>query len=310
MTTKLDVTFESSGISIAAHLFLPDIAELGGLPGIVVGHPGASVKEQSSGLYAERLAQRGLVTVAFDAAYQGASGGMPRGLEDPAQRIEDIKSAVSFLTTRPEVDAARIGVLGVCASGGYSLPATASDHRIKAVATVSAADVARQFRLGADGSQDPAVFQGMLDAAAEARTAAARREGPGVLPLFPRDAEQARAMGGEHGVEGYEYYCTPRGQHERGATFFDWTSVDKMATFDAFSQIALIGQRPLLMVVGTRAVTGWMSIAAFQLATGPKELFWIDGASHVDLYDREPHVTAAVDRIVPFFQDGLQAGHA
>lgn len=92
MTTKLDVTFESSGISIAAHLFLPDIAELGGLPGIVVGHPGASVKEQSSGLYAERLAQRGLVTVAFDAAYQGASGGMPRGLEDPAQRIEDIKS--------------------------------------------------------------------------------------------------------------------------------------------------------------------------------------------------------------------------
>ena len=88
------------------------------------------------------------------------------------------------------------------------------------------------------------------------------------LPLFPGTIEQARALGGEHGAEGFEYYCTPRGQHPRSATFFDWTSMDKMATFDAFALIPLIGQRPLLMIAGAWAVSAWMSIASFQKATG------------------------------------------
>ena len=302
--TTTDVTFESNGITIAAHLYAPtDLAAA--RAGIVVGHPGAGVKEQTSGLYAARLAARGYVTVAFDAAYQGESGGLPRGLEDPGQRIEDFKAAVSFLTTRPEVDTERIAALGICASGGYSLAATASDHRIKALATVAAADVARQFRLGADGAQDPAVFQALLDAAGAARTAAARGEDPGAIPVFADDIEQARAMGGEHGAEGYDYYCTPRGGHERVARTLDWTSVDRLGTFDAFAHVPLIGQRPLLMVVGTRAVTSWMSTEAFQRAVGPKEMYWIEGASHVDLYDVEPYVTSAVDRIDAFFADSL-----
>ncbi|MEU4392607.1 alpha/beta hydrolase [Kribbella sp. NPDC023855] len=303
--TKLDVTFDSAGIEIAANLYLPDFPAGHLLPGIVVGHPGTGVKEQTAGSYAASLAERGFVTLAFDAAYQGASGGLPRGLEDPAQRVEDFKAAVSFLTTRPEVDANLIGVLGICASGGYSLPATAGDHRIKAVATVSAADVARQFRYGADGTQDPAVFQGMLDAAASARTAAAHGEDPGTLPLFPETIEQARALGGEHAAEGFEYYCTPRAEHERAAKSFHWTSVDKLATFDAFTHIPLIGQRPLLMVAGSRAVTAWMTIEAFQQATGPKDLFWVENASHVDLYDKQPYVAQTVDRLATFFDHNL-----
>ena len=281
--TKTDVTFDSAGITLAVHLYTPDGPADGPLPGIVVGHPGSGVKEQTAGLYARRLAGQGFVALAFDAAYQGESGGEPRSLEDPAHRVEDLKAAVSYLTTRPEVDADRIGVLGICASGGYVLPATGSDHRIKAAATVSAVDIARQFRLGADGTQDPVVFQGMLDSAANARTDAAHGEKPPVLTLFPETIEQARALGGEHGGEGFEYYRTPRAEHPRSASFLDWTSIDKMATFDSFALVPLIGQRPLLMIAGTRAVTSWMSLEAFQKAVGPKELHWIDGASHVDL---------------------------
>jgi hypothetical protein len=300
-----DVTFDSAGITLAGNLYSPDGPADGPRPAIVVGHPGSGVKEQAAGLYARRLAGQGFVTLAFDAAYQGESGGEPRGLEDPAHRVEDLKAAVSYLTTRPGTDSDRIGALGICASGGYVLPAAGSDHRIKAVATVSAVDIARQFRLGADGTQDPAVFQGMLDAAASARTVAAHGEKPPVLTLFPDTIEQARALGGEHGAEGFEYYRTPRAQHPRSASFLDWTSIDKMGVFDAFALVPLIGQRPLLMIAGTRAVTSWMSVEAFQKATGPKELHWIDGASHVDLYDKERYVGPAVEKLTAFFTENL-----
>lgn len=263
------------------------------------------MKEQAAGLYALRLAEQGFVTLAFDAAHQGESEGEPRGLEDPVHRVEDIKAAVSFLTTRDDVDADRVGALGICASGGYVLSATASDHRIKAVGTVSAVDIARQFRDGADGAQDPAVFQGMLAAAAAARTAEARGEGVQTFPLFPDTAEQARALGGRHAVEGCEYYCSDRAQHPRSAKSFTWSSVDRMAFFDAFRFVHLIAPRPLLMIVGREAVTSWMSVEAFQNARAPKELHWIDGASHVDLYDKEPHVGPAVEKLTDFFRAQL-----
>jgi fermentation-respiration switch protein FrsA (DUF1100 family) len=190
---KTDVTFTSAGLSLAGHLYTPDDETDDPRPAIVIGHPGSGVKEQAAGLYAKRLAEQGFVTLAFDAAYQGESEGEPRGLEDPAHRIEDIKAAVSFLTTCSEGDPDHIGGLGICASGGYTLTATVTDQRIKAVATASAVDMGRQFRNGADGAQQPAVIQGMLDAAAAARTAEARGEGIETFPIFPDTAEQARA---------------------------------------------------------------------------------------------------------------------
>ncbi|GGM23956.1 hypothetical protein GCM10010129_80440 [Streptomyces fumigatiscleroticus] len=306
-TTRTNVTFDSAGINIAAHLYTPQQAGSGPWPALVVGHPGTSVKEQTSGTYARRMAEHGFVTLAFDAAHQGESGGLPRGLEDPAQRVEDFKAAVSFLTTRGQVDPERIGLLGICASGGYSLSAAGGDHRVRAVATVSGVDVARQFRLGADGTQDPAVFQSLLDAAAQARSAAARGEDPGVMTMFPETAEQAGALGGDHGVEGFEYYCTPRGEHERSAKFLAWQSIDKLAFFDAFHAVPLIGDRPLLQIVGERAVTSWMAVEVHQRATGPKELHWIKGASHVDLYDRKEHIDPAVDKLSDFFTTHLGA---
>ncbi|MFF4486370.1 alpha/beta hydrolase [Streptomyces sp. NPDC001544] len=299
------VSFNSAGIEIAAHLYLPDTAEQDPRPALVVGHPGTGVKEQTSGTYAQLMAQRGFVALAFDAAHQGESGGLPRGLEDPAQRVEDFKAAVSFLTTREEVAVDRIGLLGICASGGYSLAATGGDHRVRAVATVCTADPSRQFRLGADGTQDPAVFQALLDAAAQARTTAARGGDPGTMTMFPDAAEQAGAVGGRHGIEGFEYYCTPRGEHERSAKSLAWQSIDKLASYDAFFAVPLIGPRPLLQVIGERAVTAWMAVEAHQRATGPKELHWIKGASHVDLYDKREYIDPAVDKLTDFFTTHL-----
>jgi fermentation-respiration switch protein FrsA (DUF1100 family) len=182
-------------------------------------------------------------------------------------------------------------------------PATATDHRIKAVGTVSAVDIARQFRHGADGAQDPAVFQGMLDAAAAARTAEARGEGVQTFQIFPGTADEARALG-QHVFEGFEYYCTARAQHPRSAKFLTWASVDRMAFFDAFRFVSLI-TCPLLMNVGRDAVTAWMSVAAFQDARGPKELHWIEGASHTDLYDKEQYVTPALAKLAGFYAASL-----
>ncbi|MGW4064527.1 alpha/beta hydrolase [Amycolatopsis sp. NPDC004747] len=305
---RTTVRFDSAGIPLAAHLHTPDPAGAGPWPALVVGHPGTGVKEQTAGTYARLMAERGFVTLAFDAAHQGESGGLPRGLEDPAQRVEDFKAAVSFLATRAEVDARRIGLLGICASGGYSLAAAGGDPRVRAVATVSGVDVARQFRYGADGTQDPAVFQGLLELAVQARTAAARGEDPGVMTMFPETAAQAEALGGAHGVEGFEYYCTPRGEHERSAKFLAWPSVDKLASFDAFHAVPLIAPRPLLQIVGTRAVTSWMAVDVHQRATGPKELHWIEGASHVDLYDKKEYIDPAVEKLAGYFRDALGAG--
>lgn len=308
---KTDVAFDSAGLKIAGHLYIPKEEAGSPLPAIVVGHPGTGVKEQTAGLYAKRLAEQGFVTLAFDAAYQGESEGSPRGLEDPAHRVEDFKAAVSFLSTHKAVDPNLIGALGICASGGYVIPATAFDYRIKAVATVSAADISLQFRNGSDGKQDPAVFRQMLGAAAAARSSEARGEGVGTFPIFPETEDQARAIGDLHAFEGWEYYCTDRAQHPRSAKFFTWNSIDRISSFEAFRFIDQIAPRPLLMIAGSEAVTSWMTTEAIANAQEPKELFWIEGATHVDLYDKDEFVSPAVTKLSAFFRTNLsQSGLA
>ncbi|MDH7794895.1 fermentation-respiration switch protein FrsA (DUF1100 family) [Beijerinckia sp. GAS462] len=300
------VTFDSAGLKLAGILHMPEGNASAPRPAIIVGHPASSVKEQTAGLYARRLAEQGFITLAFDTATQGESEGQPRGVEDPARRIEEFRNAVSFLSVQQGIDPDRIGVLGVCAAFGYAIPAAATDHRIKAVASVSGFDVGAQFRVGADGKQDPAVLQHILGMVSAARTAEARGEGIGTLPLFPANEAEARA-GGRHLFEGWEYYCTDRAQHPRSAKTFTLNSLDRLATFDPVRFVGMIAPRPLLMIVGTEAVTKWVAEDAFRKAGGPKELFWIDGATHVDLYDKPKYVTPASAKLGDFFRSHLGA---
>lgn len=294
---RTDVAFTSAGLKIAAHLYTPD--QPNGRT-LVVGHPGTSIKEQSPALYARKLCDHGFTVLTFDAAHQGESEGLPRGLENPAQRIEDFKAAVSFLSARSGIDPTKIGVVGICASGGYVIPAVAGDRRVRAVATVAAVDVGLQIRVGPDGQQDPAVLNALLEGAAEARTRAARGEEAGGLPVFPASEEEARA-GGLHVFEGWDYYCTDRCNHPRSAKTLTWDSVDRMATFDAFRFIEMISPRPLLMITAEKAVTAWMTQEALGRAAEPKALHIVKGATHVELYDREDAVDDAVAVLSRFF---------
>lgn len=300
---KQNVNFDSQGFRLSAHLYLP-YSGTDRLPAVIVNHPASGVKEQTAGLYAERLSQLGFITLAYDSAYQGESEGTPRGLEDPAQRVEDIKSAVSYLSLHERVDASRIGLLGICASDGYAITAAATDIRIKAVATVSGVDIGAFFRKGYNGKQDPSVLQMQLGEAAKARTAHAASGETASFSIQPPDAEVARELG-QYVYEGYDYYMTPRGFHPRSAKVMPWNSVDKIASFDGFRFIGAIAPRPVLMVVGTQAETKWLAEEAMESAGEPKELFWIEGASHVGLYDKDQFVTSAVVRLGEYFRAWL-----
>ncbi|GGX28322.1 alpha/beta hydrolase [Streptomyces lomondensis] len=295
---KTDVTFLSGDLTLAGILFLPDAPTAGRLPAVVVSHPGGGVKEQTASIYAERLAREGFAALVFDAAHQGESEGEPRGLEDPFRRAEDIKSAVSFLATRDEIDPDRIGALGICASGGYVPYAAQTDLRVKAVATVSAVDLGSVMREGLGRTQDPRTMRSMLELANAARTAQARGE------AVPRQEWITEAVD----AETYEYYRTPRGHHPRAVRPWPVRSLDQIIQFQAYALIRLISPRPLLMIVGSDANTAYISRAAIEQAAEPKELFVIDGATHISLYDKDEHVTPAVAKLTAFYATHLAAG--
>jgi fermentation-respiration switch protein FrsA (DUF1100 family) len=305
-TVQTPVTFLSNTFTLAGILFTPDSHTGGRLPAVVVSHPGGGVKEQTASLYAERLAAEGYATLVFDAAYQGESGGEPRFLEDPFQRSEDIKSAVTYLTTRDDVDADRIGALGICASGGYVPFAAQTDHRIKAVGTISALDIGDYLGTGLGHGQDPAVLDTLLTTAGALRTAEARGEEPTYEIWAPPTAEGLESAPALY-REAHDYYCTPRAQHPRSENKWLLQSIDRIAQFDAYAKIAMISPRPVLMIAGSEADTRYFSEEAIAKAAEPKELFLVDGASHIDLYDRDQYVSQAVTKLDDFFGKYLGA---
>lgn len=293
----LNVSFKNNGIDMAGNLYLPkNFSETGKYPAIVSVHPGGGVKEQTAGLYAQKLAEQGFVTLAFDASHQGASGGMPRLLDDPMRRVADIYSAVDYLTSLSYVDANRIGALGICAGSGTTVKAASLERRIKAIATVSAVDVGAATRKGWDGKATKADQLAMLESVAKQRNAEAAGAAPTYVNYVPKVGDKSAPRDLQ---EAADYYLTPRGQHPNSPNKMLTTSLSALVSFTGFDRVDLLTQ-PVLIVAGSKAGSLWHSQELHAKARGPKELFLIDGATHMDLYDGEG-ANIVMKKLSPFF---------
>ena len=304
MSSPDSVSFLSRNIKLAAHLYhpTPNSPDRGGAA-IIICHPWSSIKEQSPANYARVLCPAGFTSLAYDAAYQGESEGEPRSLEDPAQRVEDIKSALTYLTSRKDVNPNKIGVLGICASGGYASFATQTDLRIKACATSAAVCVGTMARRGFDKDlSNMTVLKGQLRAAAKDRASEVTGQKVPIVHLLPETLEDAPLDLPESFRDLASYYRTPRANHPRAPNTCLPRSWDLMANFDAFLHNDMISPRPLLMITGTKAATKWYSEFAVEYALEPKELFVIGGLTHADLYD---HVDVAGPKLIEFFGTAL-----
>ena len=271
---------------------------------IIVGHPFGGVKEQTSGLHARKLAEIGYVTLAFDASYYGESGGYPRRMESPEVRVDDFSAAVDFLTNHPAVEADKIGVIGICGGGCYSVSATQIDHRIKALATISMYDMGRARRQGIGDTQTYQQRMSILDEIGRQRTAeyggAARKD----IRALPEKVDENTP---KFAIDFLDYYDNPeRGQHPNSTGYYSYTSLAPMMNFFPFTQIETISPRPLLFIVGENAVSKYFTEDAYEKAAEPKELFVVPGATHVDLYDQPEYLKITLPKLDTFFKQYLK----
>lgn len=301
------VFFKKQGLKMAGLLFLPDNFDKNKkYSAIVVTHPGGGVKEQTSSLYAYSLSKEGFVTLSYDASHQGESEGMPRFIEDPTSRVEDIRSAVDYLVTLPYVDENKIGAMGICAGGGYSMSAIQTDARIKAAAGVSSWDVGDSAKNGFPVSNDPDYLKKLLAKISEQRTKEARGEKPMYVGYLPNSEAEMDKNTPTIQKEGYEYYRTPRAAYPTSENKMLFTSNDKLAAFDAFAHIETVSPRPILLIIGSEADTAYFSEKAYSKAKAPKELYTIKGASHIDLYDKPQYVSQSVIKLTKYFREYLK----
>ena len=301
--TVRGVRFKNGTIDMAGNLYFPPgFSESRTYPTIVSIHPGGGVKEQTAGLYARKLAEQGFVTLAFDASHQGASGGMPRFLDDPMRRVGDIYSALDYLTSLRYVNAARIGALGICAGSGTAIKAASTERRIKAVATVSAVDVGAAFRKGWDGKASEADQIATLEAVAKQRTAEAIGAPPVYLPYVPNVGDKTAPRDLQ---EAADYYLTPRGRHPNAPNKMLLTSASYMVAFTGFDRIDQLLTQPLMVVAGSEAGSLWHSQELHaHAAARDKEMFIVPGATHMDLYDGAGS-DVAMNKLSPFFKRSL-----
>jgi len=300
------VTYKLNGIDISANVYTPANYNPGNkYPAVVVAHPNGGVKEQVAGLYAQRLADQGYITITADAAYQGASGGVPRNVDKPANRIEDIHGMADFITQYAGVDAGRLGLLGICGGGGYSLKAAQTDKRFKAIATLSMFNSGLVRRNGFMESQI-ATIQDRLQQASEARA----QEAAGGKIFYAADTkltdEQIAKLPFDLYRQGFEYYGKTHA-HPNSTFRYTMSSLLELMNFDAASTMDLINQ-PLLMMAGSKADSLYMTQSAFTGATNAKnkELFLIDGATHIETYWKPDYVNQAMGKLTSFFGTTLK----
>jgi len=294
---------------IAADIHVPpDFDETTKYPAIISAHPIGSCKEQTSGnVYGRKLAAQGFVVIAFDASFQGASGGEPRSIEDPTLRVEDFRHVVDYLVTLPYVDETRIGVLGICGGGGYSINAAMTERRIKVVGTVTGVNYGRLMREAFSGYNPIAA----LEAMAEQRTAEVRGGALHVDDVLPPSPQEAKARGLTEIdlCEAVEYYRTPRGQKPNGLNRSLLSHQASAAGWDAFHLAEILLTQPLMVVVGDKPGAFGAYRDGFEIIrrarSGNKELVVIDGWSHYDLYDKPEPVERALAKLISFYKKNL-----
>lgn len=292
------------GITLVADMYRPKNAE-GPLPALAVSGPFGAVKEQSSGLYAQTMAERGFLTIAFDPSFTGESGGEPRYVASPDINTEDFSAAVDYLTTRPDVDSERIGIIGICGWGGFALNAAAIDTRIKATVAVTMYDMSRVTANGYFDSMDEDARYELRKKLNEQRTIDAKNGSyalaGGVVDPLPEDAPQFVK-------DYYAYYKTPRGYHPRSLNSNNGWNVTSSLSFINTPLLTYSSEirSAVLLVHGEKAHSRYFSEDAFKKLKGDnKELLIVPGASHVDLYDNVAGVIP-YDKIEKFIRDNMK----
>ena len=302
------VNYKVNGVDVAANVYTPaNYNPSRKYPAIVVAHPNGGVKEQVAGLYAQKLAEQGYITIAFDAAYQGASGGSPRYTDKPFYRMEDIRGAADFISQYNGVDVNNLGLLGICGGGGYSIKVAQTDKRFRAIATVSMFNTGDARRNGFARSQMDTI-QKRLQEASDARALEAaggeiRYTAGFATKMSP---EEIAALPYDMYREGYEYYAQTHA-HPNSQTNNTVSSLLDLMSFDVNTNVDLINQ-PLLMIAGEKADSLYMTQEVFKnaIAAKDKELYLVKGATHIQTYWKPKYVKEISQKLTSFYNKNLK----